>query len=131
MGIPRQIKRRPIPNKLREEIFLRDKICLRCGSKKGLQIDHIIPVMVVIPFPKTEGMDEDWKFLNHRDNLQVLCGLCNRFSIGVDYRNFTSKDRRQMRVYMIMKIPGLENSDQWEKHWIITAIRERKEKYGW
>jgi hypothetical protein len=50
---------------LSRKIRLRDKRCLRCGSKYRLQTDHIIPRAV-----KSDLELEEW-------NLQTLCKNCN------------------------------------------------------
>ena len=51
--------------------IIRDRIlkkcnyqCVKCGSKKDLEIDHIIPL--------SRGGKED------EDNMQILCKKCNR-----------------------------------------------------
>ena len=53
-----------IPEPLRWEIFERDNFtCQKCGSRRLLTIDHIIP--------KSKGG------LTVKDNLQTLCKACN------------------------------------------------------
>ena len=70
-------KRKPIPIKLRAEVFRRDNhLCLRCGAKHGLSIDHIVPV--------SKGGQ------NTIDNLQTLCMPCN-ISKGVATISYLSK----------------------------------------
>jgi len=57
-----------IPQSLRIEVFENDYYrCKQCGTHKGLEIDHIVPV--------SSGGDNEIK------NLQTLCGSCN-FSKG-------------------------------------------------
>jgi hypothetical protein len=57
-------KRINIPEWMRWEVFIRDRyICQRCGSKKCLTVDHIIPV--------SKGGR------TYHDNLQTLCRSCN------------------------------------------------------
>ena len=57
---------------VREFVFTRDKNkCLKCGTDKNLQVDHIISVKACI-----EGKISIEK-LNQRENLQTLCGSCN------------------------------------------------------
>lgn len=59
-----EYKRRPIPYKMRQEIYARDyHACLKCGATEEITIDHIIPV--------AKGGSND------RDNLQTLCRSCN------------------------------------------------------
>ena len=58
--------------KVREFIFTRDNYtCKICGSKKNIQIDHIISA-------KT-GYDDkiDIRKINSIENLQTLCKSCN------------------------------------------------------
>ncbi len=56
--------REALPEELRWEIFERDNFtCKRCGSRRRLAIDHIVPVM-------RGGM-------NDPANLQTLCKSCN------------------------------------------------------
>ena len=58
------IKRKTIPEKLRNKIFRRDENqCVKCKSKNNLQIDHIVPFIL-------GGMTIE-------DNLQTLCKTCN------------------------------------------------------
>src|SRR3990167_6826386 len=104
--IPRKIKRRPIKKEIRDRVLLRDGKCLCCGAIKKLQVDHIIPVSMVIEFPRLEGTNEEWEFLNSESNLQTLCGICNRFKVFQDYRKFTDADRDGVRQRMIIKMPG-------------------------
>jgi len=48
-----------------KEVFARDPhYCVYCGTTEDLQIDHIIPI--------AKGGTSDL------DNLQILCGKCNR-----------------------------------------------------
>ena len=70
-------KRKPIPIKLRAEVFRRDNhLCLKCGAEDGLSIDHIVPV--------SKGGQ------NALDNLQTLCMPCN-ISKGVATISYLSK----------------------------------------
>jgi hypothetical protein len=63
-GRPRG-RREHIPGEIRRSVFERDGgRCLRCGSAFDLQYDHIIPV--ALGGATTE------------QNLQLLCGACNR-----------------------------------------------------
>lgn len=53
-----------IPKKLRDAVFERDgQKCLRCGSTRQLQADHI--------FPESKGGETTF------ENLQTLCKTCN------------------------------------------------------
>ncbi len=57
-------KRDPIPEDVKLLVWARDGgACVRCGSKKELHFDHIIPV------DKGGG--------NHEANIQILCQPCN------------------------------------------------------
>lgn len=59
-----------IPAYIRKLIFIRDNYCcVKCGSKKNLEIHHIIP--------HARGGS------NRLENLQLLCQRCNRMK-GVD-----------------------------------------------
>lgn len=58
-------KRVPIPPALRTQVLERDAYrCRRCGGYLELQIDHVVPI--------TRGG------ATALDNLQTLCGECNR-----------------------------------------------------
>lgn len=57
--------RRSIPDDLKQYIWTRDEgRCRSCGATTELQFDHIIPV--------AKGGS------NNSENLQILCGPCNR-----------------------------------------------------
>lgn len=58
-------RRQRIPDDVRAFVWQRDEgRCVRCGSEDDLQFDHVIPVA------KGGG--------NAAENVQVLCGACNR-----------------------------------------------------
>jgi len=57
--------REPIPEQVRNEVWRRDGgKCVRCGSVRNLEFDHMIPV--------SKGGS------NTARNLQLLCETCNR-----------------------------------------------------
>jgi hypothetical protein len=57
--------RESIPESVRHSVWERDGgACRSCGSKNDLQYDHLIPVSM--------------GGANSTDNLQILCGSCNR-----------------------------------------------------
>jgi 5-methylcytosine-specific restriction endonuclease McrA len=67
---PPQGQRQPIPREVRRAVFERDGgQCVECGSKFDLQYDHLIPVAL--------------GGASTVDNLQLLCGECNRLK-GAD-----------------------------------------------
>jgi hypothetical protein len=56
--------RRPIPDRTKMAVWQRDRgVCVKCGSNKNLEFDHIIPV--------SKGGS------NTARNLQLLCEQCN------------------------------------------------------
>lgn len=60
-----EARRRAIPGEIRAFVWQRDDgRCVQCGSEDDLQFDHVIPVA------KGGG--------NAVDNIQILCGDCNR-----------------------------------------------------
>jgi hypothetical protein len=56
--------RQKVSKTKRARIIARDGRCMHCGSREGLEVDHILPV-------SRGGSSKD-------DNLQVLCSVCNR-----------------------------------------------------
>ena len=62
---PRPAVRHRIPDDVKQYVWLRDGgRCTHCGSTAELQFDHVIPVSM-------GGSSEP-------ENLQILCGPCNR-----------------------------------------------------
>jgi len=58
------IRRRPIPAHLRRLVYARDHHqCVKCGRRRPLTIDHIVPVAL--------------GGTNHIRNLQTMCASCN------------------------------------------------------
>jgi hypothetical protein len=58
-------RRRPIPREVRRAVFERDGgRCVQCGEDFDLQYDHVIPVAL--------------GGASTAENLQLLCGACNR-----------------------------------------------------
>jgi 5-methylcytosine-specific restriction endonuclease McrA len=54
-----------IPSEIRREVWRRDEgKCVKCGSRKNLEYDHIIPV--------SRGGS------NTARNIELLCEVCNR-----------------------------------------------------
>ena len=61
-----RVKREPIPREMRRAVFVRDGgKCAQCGSNFDLQYDHVLPVAL-------------GGATTTIDNLQLLCGDCNR-----------------------------------------------------
>lgn len=65
---------RGVLGQIRDKIFERDQVCLKCGTSKNLTIDHVVPI--------SKGGTNDL------DNLQTLCRKCNveKGSDTGDYR---------------------------------------------
>ena len=58
-------RRKPIPREVRRAVFERDGgRCVECGSNFDLQYDHVLPLAL--------------GGANTLENLQLLCGPCNR-----------------------------------------------------
>ena len=65
----RPANRTYIPAYIRKLIFIRDNYCcVKCGSKKNLEIDHAIPDKMISS--------------NGPKNLQLLCRSCNQMKGG-------------------------------------------------
>ena len=56
-------RKQKIPNSLKWEVWERDNFTCKCGTRRNLSIDHIVP--------EYEGG------LTELDNLQTLCKSCN------------------------------------------------------
>jgi hypothetical protein len=57
--------RKPIPAEVRREVWRRDGgVCVKCGSRRNLEYDHIVPV-------SKSGS-------NTTRNIKLLCEACNR-----------------------------------------------------
>jgi hypothetical protein len=64
-GEPPRSRREPIPREVRRAVFERDGgQCVQCGSTFDLQYDHVLPLAL--------------GGANTVENLQLLCGQCNR-----------------------------------------------------
>lgn len=64
VGAENKYNHKPITKAQRQRIFSRDKQkCQKCGSRKNLHIDHVVPV-------SKGGSSDD-------ENLQTLCQACN------------------------------------------------------
>jgi hypothetical protein len=62
---PPRSRREPIPREVRRAVFERDGgQCVQCGSNFDLQYDHVLPIAL--------------GGANTVENLQLLCGQCNR-----------------------------------------------------
>jgi 5-methylcytosine-specific restriction endonuclease McrA len=60
-----QLRREPIPERVRHEVWRRDRgTCVDCGSRGRLEFDHIIPV--------SRGGS------NTTRNIELRCEPCNR-----------------------------------------------------
>ena len=57
--------RKPISSEVRREVWRRDGgVCVKCGSRKNLEYDHIVPI--------SKGGS------NTARNIELLCEACNR-----------------------------------------------------
>jgi hypothetical protein len=75
---PSPYKRIPVADDVKEFILEQDEVCLRCGTKTDLTIDHIKPV-------RLGGASTI-------DNLQVLCRSCNSTK-GTSFQGYDNKGR--------------------------------------
>ena len=58
-------RRERVPDEVKAMVWSRDEgVCVRCGADEDLQFDHVIPVA------RGGG--------NNVENIQILCGDCNR-----------------------------------------------------
>lgn len=80
---------------IRDQIFQRDKRCLKCGTDKNLTIDHIVPL--------SKGGKKNIS------NLQTLCESCNvsKSDNIIDYRRTTNvKNTRGLDHFLICTFIG-------------------------
>lgn len=67
------IKNKPEWKAARQACLERDAwTCVNCEATEGLEVDHIIPLSVVLADEATAYLATDL------DNLQTLCGPCNK-----------------------------------------------------
>ena len=55
--------------------------CVKCGSVLGLEIDHVIPILVG-NHPKQNTLRD--RSMKDTSNLQVLCYVCHRYKSKSD-----------------------------------------------
>lgn len=66
------------PKTRKERVFHRDGYqCLRCGSRQNLTLDHITP--------------KSWGGGNGINNLQTLCGSCNKVKGSKNNKDYRRK----------------------------------------
>lgn len=53
----------------RKAAVRRDRVCVTCGSRELLEVNHIVP---------REGAGYGWGCWHHAENLEVLCRACHR-----------------------------------------------------
>lgn len=74
----------PVSKKKRNKVFKRDGYqCLKCGTRKDLTIDHIIP--------RSKGGN------NELNNLQTLCRTCN-IKKGIKENNYKNYVRPLKKI---------------------------------
>lgn len=78
---------------------LRFKKCLYCGSKENLTIDHRVPIILGGTY--------------NLENLQCLCGSCNRAKSAMLHEDFLRVSRYWESV--IMRKLGVSDKKQWSK----------------
>ncbi|WP_170320007.1 DEAD/DEAH box helicase family protein [Polyangium spumosum] len=81
-------------------------VCLACGARRSLQVDHIVSVY--------HGGS------NEPGNLQTLCGLCNRMkgTTRIDFANHATQLQRALSAFPAAPTPraaDAANPEQWEK----------------
>jgi 5-methylcytosine-specific restriction endonuclease McrA len=61
--------------------------CVKCGDKRLLSVDHIVPVSLIKQFLIDSNSDYDAMY-NMEDNFQILCKYCNAMKRdSIDVKN--------------------------------------------
>jgi hypothetical protein len=81
-----------------EELINRDgKKCRKCGREEWLTIEHIVPVH----FMRDMGIP-DYETYDDKENLQILCKMCNTFKGG--RFDFSDPRTKQVLLRLLEKI---------------------------
>lgn len=59
------------------------EICVNCGSKENLEIDHIDPSLKTMNLSKMWNITEQ-RYLNELNLCQVLCNACHKTKSSID-----------------------------------------------
>lgn len=75
--------------------------CAKCGERRHLTVDHIVPVswiqsFVPLPAPNLPQWETDDPAMSWEENFQLLCRYCNQTK-----RNFI--DPRDPRTYEVLE----------------------------
>lgn len=126
------MSRKPIPKKLREEVYKKyDGHCAYCGCKlemKDMQCDHILSVYV--------NELRDNKDINTLDNLMPSCRQCNYYKDINGIETFRKSLQTLMTrvkkpfIYRLAEKYGMVSECEWDGKFYFEKVKNKESNEG-